>query len=99
MMCLLFRSLSLGASGLISVASNVIPGEMALMTHAATIGDWETARGINRRHYRLMQSLFVEPSPAPVKAVLNLDGKVGGDFALAACPRLCDDSPDVERAG
>jgi 4-hydroxy-tetrahydrodipicolinate synthase len=68
--------LSLGAAGLISVASNVIPGEMARLTQAAVDGDWTTARSLNREFYKLMQSLFLEPSPAPAKAVLHLMGRV-----------------------
>jgi len=79
-------TLSLGAAGLISVASNVLPREIALMTHAASIGDWDTARGINGKFYKLMQSLFIEPSPAPVKTVLNLLGRAGETLRLPLVP-------------
>ncbi len=67
--------LSLGGAGLISVASNVIPQQMAEMVNAALDNDWVTARRINRRFYRLMQAHFWEPSPAPVKAVLAMLGR------------------------
>ena len=72
--------LSLGAAGLISVASNVIPAQMAILVEATLRGDWSTARRLNRQFYRLMQSLFLEPSPAPAKAVLRMMGK--GDDIL-----------------
>jgi 4-hydroxy-tetrahydrodipicolinate synthase len=62
----------LGGAGLISVASNAIPGEMAQMIRAAMSGDWSTARTINGRYLALMQANFCEPSPAPVKAALAL---------------------------
>ena len=65
---------AMGGVGLISVASNVIPAQMAQMVRAAMAGDWGTAQKINREFYRLMQAHFWEPSPAPVKAVLALLG-------------------------
>jgi 4-hydroxy-tetrahydrodipicolinate synthase len=66
--------LALGGAGLISVASNAIPAQMAQMVAAALGGDWTTARALNRQFYRLLQAHFWEPSPAPVKAVLALMG-------------------------
>jgi len=67
--------LSLGGVGLVSVASNVIPGQMTRMVHAAIENDWVDARRINRQFFRLMQAHFWEPSPAPVKAVLRMLGR------------------------
>ncbi len=67
-------TLALGAAGLISVASNVIPAQMSDMIRAALEDDWRAARKINRQFFRLMQAHFWEPSPAPVKAVLALLG-------------------------
>lgn len=67
--------IALGGVGLVSVASNVIPAQMSRMVGAALENDWETARGINRQFFRLMQAHFWEPSPAPVKAVLAMLGK------------------------
>ena len=67
--------LAVGGVGLISVASNVIPGQMARMVHAALENDWAEARRINRKFFRLMQAHFWEASPAPVKAVLQMLGR------------------------
>ncbi|MDR3744722.1 MAG: 4-hydroxy-tetrahydrodipicolinate synthase [Acidobacteriaceae bacterium] len=66
--------MALGAVGVVSVASNAIPAQMAQMVQAALVGDWTTARAINRKFYALMQAHFCEPSPAPIKAVLALLG-------------------------
>ncbi len=66
--------LALGGAGLISVASNVIPAEMAEMVHSTLHGHWDNARSLNQRFYPLMQAHFWEASPAPVKAVLALLG-------------------------
>lgn len=67
--------LALGGSGLVSVASNVIPAQMSRMVRSALDNDWVTARRINRQFFRLMQAHFSEPSPAPVKAVLAMLGR------------------------
>src|SRR3984885_6091897 len=67
--------LALGGAGLVSVASNVIPGQMARMVRAATENDWIGARRINRQFFKLMQAHFWEASPAPVKAVLAMLGR------------------------
>ena len=67
--------LALGGAGLVSVASNVIPRQMTRMVRAALENDWVDARRINRQFYRLMQAHFWEPSPAPVKAVLQMIGR------------------------
>jgi 4-hydroxy-tetrahydrodipicolinate synthase len=66
--------LALGGAGLVSVASNVIPGEMSTMVRSALAGDWEKARSLNRRYFRLMVAHFWEASPGPVKGVLNMIG-------------------------
>jgi 4-hydroxy-tetrahydrodipicolinate synthase len=66
---------ALGGAGLISVASNVIPGQMARMVRSALKNDWVDARRINRQFFRLMQAHFWEASPAPVKAVLHMLGR------------------------
>ena len=67
-------TLALGGAGLISVASNVIPAEMARMVAAALAGDFATAREINAKYFGLMLAHFWEASPAPVKAVMKLIG-------------------------
>lgn len=72
--------LALGGAGLVSVASNAIPAEMAAMIRAALDGDWATARSVNARYFRLMLAHFWEASPAPVKAVMKMIGR--GDDVL-----------------
>jgi 4-hydroxy-tetrahydrodipicolinate synthase len=78
--------LALGGSGLISVASNVIPAQMADMVRSAIENDWASARRINRHFYRLMQAHFWEPSPAPVKAVLSILGRGEETLRLPMVP-------------
>ncbi len=74
--------IALGGAGIISVASNEIPREMAEMTRAALNNDWETARRLQRRYLALMQANFIEPNPMPVKAVLAMMGKIREIYRL-----------------
>ena len=79
-------TLALGGAGLISVASNAIPRQMADMVRAALDGDWRTARKINRQLFRLMQAHFWEPNPGPIKAVMALLGQGEDNLRLPMLP-------------
>src|SRR5277367_5463320 len=78
--------MALGGVGVISVASNEIPREMAEMTRAALANDWATARSIQRKYLALMQANFIETSPMPVKAVLAMMGKIEEVYRLPLLP-------------
>jgi 4-hydroxy-tetrahydrodipicolinate synthase len=78
--------IALGGVGLVSVASNAIPAQMAQMVHAAISGDWALARAIHAKYLRLIQAHFSEPSPAPVKAVLALMGRIKDGLRLPMVP-------------
>jgi 4-hydroxy-tetrahydrodipicolinate synthase len=62
--------ISLGGRGVISVASNEIPAEMARLTRLALAGDFSGARHIHRHFLPLMEINFVESNPIPVKTAL-----------------------------
>ncbi len=72
---LALATLGIGAHGLISVAANEVPAEVARMVRAALHGDWLTARHLERAYARLFEANFWESNPAPVKTVLNLMGR------------------------
>src|SRR5438270_9677565 len=74
--------IALGGVGVISVASNEIPREMAEMTRAALDNDWNAARQILRKFLPLMQANFIESSPMPVKAVLAMMGRIEESYRL-----------------
>jgi 4-hydroxy-tetrahydrodipicolinate synthase len=78
--------IALGGVGLISVASNAIPGPMSQMIAAALANDWPAARALNARSFNLMQAHFAEPSPAPIKAVLSLLGLCSETLRLPMTP-------------
>ncbi len=78
--------IALGGVGLVSVASNEIPREMAEMTRAALNNDWNGARQIFRKFLPLMQANFIESSPMPVKAVLAMMGRIEEAYRLPMVP-------------
>jgi 4-hydroxy-tetrahydrodipicolinate synthase len=65
---------ALGGRGVISVASNEIPAEMAQLCRHGTRGEFEEARAIHRKFLSLMEINFIESNPIPVKAALALMG-------------------------
>jgi len=79
-------TLAVGGAGLISVASNAIPQQMAQLVASALTDNWITARRINRHYFGLMQANFIEPSPAPIKAVLTLLGRGNENLRLPMVP-------------
>ena len=89
--------ISLGGAGLISVASNEVPGEMATMTRAALANDWSTARQLFRKYLPLMQANFIESSPMPVKAVLAMMGRIEENYRLPMVPVRRDTRSKLQR--
>jgi len=89
--------IALGGVGIVSVASNEIPCEMANMTRAALNNDWATARSIHRRYLALMQANFLESNPLPVKAVLSMMGKIEENYRLPLLPMRRDTRSKLQR--
>ena len=77
--------ISVGAEGVISVASNVIPREMSSMVRSALSGDFNGARDIHAKYYRLFRDLFIDTNPVMVKEALWLMGKTERIFRLPLC--------------
>ena len=73
---------ALGGVGIISVASNEIPREMAQMTRYALENHWDDARRLHRRYLPLMQINFIESNPMPVKAALAMMGRIEEHYRL-----------------
>ena len=77
---------ALGGSGVISVVSNLIPGDVARMIGACRAGDMEQARTLHYRLEPLMHLLFVESNPVPVKAGVSLLGYTANEVRLPLLP-------------
>ena len=76
---------SVGASGVISVASNVIPREMGDFVRLALSGDMFAARAVHAKYYNLFHDLFIDTNPIMVKEALVMMGKIGPGFRLPLC--------------
>ncbi|PYQ71556.1 MAG: 4-hydroxy-tetrahydrodipicolinate synthase [Acidobacteria bacterium] len=78
--------MSVGGRGIISVASNEIPAEMAQMVEAAERNDFAAARAVHDRIVALMQINFIEANPVPVKAAMAAMGLLEETYRLPMCP-------------
>jgi 4-hydroxy-tetrahydrodipicolinate synthase len=78
--------IALGGKGIISVASNEIPGPMTQIAQHALAGNYKEARMLQRRYFPLMEVNFVEANPIPVKAAMGLMGLLDPVFRLPMVP-------------
>ena len=74
--------MSLGAIGVISVLSNVMPKETHEMCAAALAGDFKTAAAMQLKYLKLIHALFIETNPIPVKEAVNMMGYSAGECRL-----------------
>ena len=77
--------MALGAKGVISVASNLIPEVMVKMTKLCLDNDFEAASKLQIKYMDLIDALFLEVNPIPIKAALNLVGMEMGGLRLPLC--------------
>ena len=83
---LALASLATGARGLISVLGNLLPAEMKALTSACQRGDFATARMLHSRLLPLMDALFLESNPIPLKAALTAAGLTDDVLRLPLLP-------------
>ena len=88
--------MSMGAVGAVSVWANLMPGKVKEMTHAFLDGDTDKARKIQLENLNLINALFCETNPVPVKALMNMKGMNVGGCRLPLGP-LCGASRRVLR--
>jgi 4-hydroxy-tetrahydrodipicolinate synthase len=89
--------MAVGGHGIISVASNEAPAEMAQMVAAAERGDVAGARALHHRLLPLMQINFIEPNPIPVKAALAAMGLIEEAYRLPLVPPRPDSAAAIRR--
>jgi 4-hydroxy-tetrahydrodipicolinate synthase len=78
--------MSLGGTGVISVASNVAPGAVSHMVAALLSGDFDRGRELHYQLLPLFRALFVETNPIPVKAASSLLGLCSDELRLPLVP-------------
>jgi 4-hydroxy-tetrahydrodipicolinate synthase len=89
--------MSVGARGLISVASNIAPRPLVELTHLALEGKWDEALAIHRKYYRLFCDIFIDTNPIPIKAAMAMAGIIEDVYRLPLC-KLSDDKKTVLKA-
>ena len=77
--------MSVGACGVISVASNVAPKAVADLVHAAAAGRWDEARALHYKYYALFNDVFIETNPIPIKAAMEMAGLGPAVYRLPLC--------------
>ncbi len=77
--------MAIGGAGVISVVSNVAPADMAGLVDACFAGDMAKARELHYKMTPLIDALFIEVNPIPVKAALALMGKIDYEYRLPLC--------------
>ncbi len=77
--------ISVGAQGVVSVASNVIPGPVSELVRRALKGDYAGALALHDRYYPLFRDMFIDTNPIPVKTALALMGRTEPVFRLPLC--------------
>lgn len=77
--------LSLGSAGVISTAANVIPADMHKMVMSYLDGDTETALKLQLAAKPLIDALFIDVNPIPVKAALNMMNMIKAEYRLPLC--------------
>jgi 4-hydroxy-tetrahydrodipicolinate synthase len=88
--------MSLGGHGLISVAANEIPAQMAQICNLALGGDFAAARGFHREWYPLMDVNFCETSPGPVKYAMAQMGLLEENYRLPMAPISAENRAKVD---
>jgi len=82
---LAFPMIAVGATGVISVASNVIPEQVCNMIRAARDGNMADARRLHNQLYPLFRDLFIDTNPIPVKAAMAMMGLTPEVYRLPLC--------------
>jgi 4-hydroxy-tetrahydrodipicolinate synthase len=78
--------MALGAVGVVSVVSNLIPAEIVALVHSISDGEIEWARKLHYELLPLFKTAFIETNPAPIKAAMQLAGMPAGECRLPLCP-------------
>ncbi len=92
-----FSLMALGGVGVISVASNEIPGPMTRLAHLLLDGRYDEARKLNAELLPLMQANFIETSPIPVKAALAMMGMIEEFYRLPLVPMRAENRAKLEK--
>ena len=77
--------MSVGAAGVVSVASNLFPAEVCALVRTYESGDTKSAEKQHRKMFRIFKDLFIEPNPVPVKTALSWRKAMSSEVRLPLC--------------
>lgn len=95
---LTFPMMAMGGDGVISVVGNLVPAPLSAMCRAALAGRWDEALALHFQLLPLMHAIFVESSPIPVKAALEMMGRAPAHHRLPMVGLQEVNRPLVEEA-
>ncbi|NOY75710.1 MAG: 4-hydroxy-tetrahydrodipicolinate synthase [Kiritimatiellaeota bacterium] len=78
--------MSIGATGIISVASNLLPARVKAMVAAFSAGDAAKAMELHRELYPFFRDIFIETNPVPIKAAMARKNLIKEEYRLPLCP-------------
>ncbi len=90
--------LGIGGKGVISVAANLVPGDVRAMIDAFDGGNLEEAIRVHYKLFPLCKAMFIETNPIPVKTAMLLLGRLNGRFRLPLCPLREENLPALQKA-
>jgi 4-hydroxy-tetrahydrodipicolinate synthase len=89
--------MAVGAKGVVSVASNIIPRQVSDMVKAFAMGKADVALKLHDRLFPLFKDLFIETNPLPVKAALTMMGMMQEEFRLPLVPMTAKNRVALKR--
>jgi len=78
--------MSVGATGVVSVISNILPDRVSEMVEASAGGDFKTASKLHHELDPLVKAMFCQTNPIPAKTALSIMGLIAEEFRLPLCP-------------
>jgi 4-hydroxy-tetrahydrodipicolinate synthase len=82
--------MAVGAQGVISVASNIIPRQVGDMVRSFASGDLKAALKLHTKYYPIFKDLFIETNPVPTKAALAMLGMISEEVRLPLVPMAAE---------
>lgn len=90
--------MSVGAGGVISVASNIIPDEISLICYSFLKADTEEAMNLHQKYFPFIKALFTETNPIPIKYVMSLNGFCSNELRLPLTEITKESAEKVKKA-
>lgn len=94
---LVYPLMAIGGKGVISVTTNVIPADMAALCKACEEGDFATAKALHYKMLPLINGLFMDTNPVPVKKALNLMGKIEDEIRMPLVKLSDEKTKDLDK--